>query len=457
MKKNVVRYLCILLAIGVCIFGVVSYVEKIISERRPEPDPYEPPVFKVSGKVSVLHQKADTEAEKKAVKDWAENFEEKYPDVQVEVDTTVLSDEAVEARLASGSMADVFYVETDKVYEKKETLNALMSLDDYSETMGINLNAVSPAALAMGRHEGRTYVIMTDYDRRVLVYNKTILDKVSGVSDPALEAQNDNWTWDVFKEYCEKATLRENGNITQVGASLHFGHPAVWLCFAEGFGGSWYDNSEIFFSENEETIKGLNTMVDFVKSGNAVPVFNDDASNVLEGVFCDINASQIIDAGKVYENAGYDWNVVSFPEFESHRSYVTSSGGFGVYKRNNNPDAAAALCLSLCTTEGAMAYNSGQEFCVPAVQALQNEEFWKTPVKEAFEEKSDAFYDPLLTQRRIDRSGILSSLIPGPVAEIVEEGMYALAVNVENADTSLLEMLEDIDKDANECWDSKKK
>ena len=30
MKKNVVRYLCILLAIGVCIFGVVSYVEKII-------------------------------------------------------------------------------------------------------------------------------------------------------------------------------------------------------------------------------------------------------------------------------------------------------------------------------------------------------------------------------------------------------------------------------------------
>jgi ABC-type glycerol-3-phosphate transport system substrate-binding protein len=340
------------------------------------------------------------------------------------------------------------------VYEKKETLNALMSLDDYSETMGINLNAVSPAALAMGRHDGRTYVIMTDYDRRVLVYNKTLLNKVSGVSDPALEAQNDNWTWDVFKEYCEKATMRENDNVTQAGASLHFGHPAVWLCFAEGFGGRWYDNSEIFFSENQETIQGLNTMVDFVKSGNAVPTFNDDVSSVLEGVFCDVNASQIIDAGKVYENAGYDWNVVSFPEFESHRSYVTSSGGFGAYKRNNNPDAAAALCLSLCTTEGAKVYNSEQKYCVPAVVELAKEDFWKTPIKESFKEKNDIFYDSLIPNKRIDRSGVLSSLIPEPVAEIVEKGMYELALNMECEDADLLEMLESIDKDANECWPS---
>jgi hypothetical protein len=47
-------------------------------------------------------------------------------------------------------------------------------------------------------------------------------------------------------------------------------------------------------------------------------------------------------------------------------------------------------------------------------------------------------------------------LIPGPVAEIVEDRMYQLSVNIENADVTLLEMLESIDKDANECWPSKK-
>ena len=62
----------------------------------------------------------------------------------------------------------------------------------------------------------------------------------------------------------------------------------------------------------------------------------------------------------------------------------------------------------------------------------------------------------MIPNKRIDRSGVLSSLIPEPVAEIVEKGMYELALNMECEDADLLEMLESIDKDANECWPSKK-
>ena len=64
---------------------------------------------------------------------------------------------------------------------------------------------------------------MRDYSHVVLCYNKTLIEYLAiDLEDPVELDKKGEWTWDTFKNYCERLTVKEEGNTTVIGASMRF-------------------------------------------------------------------------------------------------------------------------------------------------------------------------------------------------------------------------------------------
>lgn len=428
-------------------------------------------VLKVEGKVSVLFHVAQTDTEKASVKNWVANFEREYPGVKVETEIALLSQETVDAQIASNSVADVFFVRDTDVYNYAVTQDALMALDDYAEKLKIDTQNVFSAILEMGRVEGRMYAVMRDYNHIVMCYNKELIKEDASLEDPVELDKRGEWTWDTFKDYCERLTKVEDDVTTQVGASMRFGYSPIWIPFVEGFGGKWYDtaNKKITFTSDEDVIDGIQEMVDVVESGTVVfnptgeihsaditkeglPVYGtlDPTSQI---VFQDIQFPLMASKGKTYEDNDIEWDVVSFPALPTHR-VGTGASGFAVFKRNTNPDAAAALCLSLYTEEGQLAYNGQEGGSVPNVKTLAEDDFWRVPFADKATGDDGIYYDAFISHPEADTYGQVECVLPPEIATIIKEAMANIVPNEINNTGELDTTIATLEQQANGMWET---
>ena len=145
----------------------------------------------------------------------------------------------------------------------------------------------------------------------------------------------------------------------------------------------------------------------------------------------------------MYENAGVDWDIVSFPVFESPAT-PCGAYGYGVFNYTLNPNAAAALVLSLYTQDGQKTVNSGDGGAVPLLKSLWGSDFWhlkKYPNKNyaAFTANSDQWVNSQVKCQ-----------VPAAVANIIEQGMGTLIADLYAGELSVEDSLTMIEQRANE-------
>jgi ABC-type glycerol-3-phosphate transport system substrate-binding protein len=433
--------------------------------------------LEVEGDVSLLYYIAQTEAEKSSIRDWVANFENKYPDCDVDAQVTVLNKSAVQAMIASKTIADVFFLWETDVYDYAVKQDALMPLDHYVEALNIDTENVFSAILDMGRVDGRMYMVMRDYNHIVLFYNKTLLGKNTDLVDPVELDKAGDWTWDTFTDYCEKLTIKDtDGVTTQVGASLRLGYAPIWIPFVEGFDenndSKWFNTTkkEINMVGNQDVLNGIQEMIKIIEDGNAIYNPNSGVDGAVavqrEGlpnyrsfeirtqvVFEDSQFPTLGTAGAAYDQAGQSWDVVSFPALPNHK-VGTGATGFAVFNRTSNADAAAALCLSLYTEDGQRAYNGQEGGSVPNVKTLAEDTFWRVPFADASssDDGSGIYYEAFISHPEADTYGQVECVLPPDIAVIIKEGMANLIPNHINNSMSYENAIAQIQQQANELW-----
>ena len=424
----------------------------------------------VKGKVSLLFHQAWTGIEKRSVENWVANFERSHPKVEVETEITLLSQDTIDAQIASNSIADVFFVKDSDVYKYAVTKDVLMPLDNYISAFEIDTSNVLPQALELGRVDGRTYVIMRDYSHVVLCYNKTLIEYLAiDLEDPVELDKKGEWTWDTFKNYCERLTVKEEGNTTVIGASMRFGDSPLWIPFAEGLGEKWYDSvdKKVSFASDDKVTAGIMEMADAIKSGNmvfnpngtitSVPVTRDDLVDfnsldlAAQVVFQDIRISEFEAKGQTYIDNDVEWDIVSFPALPKHK-VGTSTSGFAVFNRNNNPDAAAALCLSLYTEEGQLAYHGQEGGSVPNIKNLRDQVFWRMPFEDKNHSEDGIYYDAFISHPEADTYGQVDCVVPKEIAEIITECMANIIPESVNGTMDINTALATMEQQANALW-----
>jgi len=468
MKTNAKSLIKMALALAVAIimtmvfFGCKDYVAndgELPPDYKPEP----------TGKIKLQYYIATSESDKRSVNDWVAAFQKQYPNVTVQADLSQVGKEVIAAQIASKSVGDVFFLWETDVYNYASVHKALMPLDYYVEALNIDLGDVFSAIKDMGTVEGKLYMVMRDYNHIVLRYNRDLIKAAQLVDPIELEAEG-AWDWDTFRSYCVQLTTQdESADVQTVGCSLRLGYAPIYIPFLEGWGGSWYDKEDkkVTFISDERVIEGVKTMVSFVqdddccrynpaggKSIKKTPDQNDFADYNTESqiVFNDTEFPSFAAAGKSYESKGIDWDIVSMPAFPIHK-VGTCATGFAVFNGTKNPDAAAALCLSLYTEEGQRAYNGQGGESVPNLKSLADANFWRVPFADkSIDPAEGKNYNAFISFPEADTYGQVECVVPPEIASIIKDYMANIVPYAVNGSRSVEDTLLRLEIEANEKW-----
>lgn len=379
-------------------------------------------------------------------------FQEKYPDVVVTKDYNPGN---VAARIASGEIGDVFWFLERETYNYAVSQKALLPLNQFIEPLGIDTSSVYTGILALGQVEGQLYMVPRDYTHIALIYNKTAL------VEAGLAAPEDGWTWEEFKRYCQKLTLKDpndSSKYKQVGGMLLYSSwDPVYISFLEGWGGKWFDTEEKKISLTDEKVRqGIEELLNLAKEGYIMPEGKGDMSaysglSDVNYVFRTMVYPDLVSMGKTYDNLDLEWDVVSWPKFPTHK-VGTGASGFGVYKYTKNPNAAAALALFFFSEKGQTAYHGTTGGSVPLVKELSDAGFWRYEDSAGTDHDwSQKNYDAFISFPEADTVGRVNCVIPAKVASVITGSWGGMLVRYFN-EGDYINALTEMEEQANQTW-----
>ncbi len=376
-------------------------------------------------------------------------FEEKYPDVTVKKDYNPGN---IAARIASGEIGDVFMFNEVEAYNYAITQKALLPLNQFIEPLSIDTSKVYTGVLALGQVEGQLYMVPRDYNHISMIYNKTAVD-AAGVS----HLVKNGWTWEEFKEACNKVTQFDGEVYTQVGANLNYAWEPVYISFLEGWGGKWFDTEEKKVTLTDELVrKGIEELLSFAETGAIKPEGKGDMSAYVglketDYVFRTTVYPDVLARGQEYDTYDLEWDLVTFPALPTHK-VGTGCSGFGVYRYTKNPNAAAALALFFFTTEGQYAYHSNYGGSVPLVNELADEGFWRYESTAGTDaDWSQKNFDAYVAYPEADTVGRVNCVMPARVASVIVSGWPGMVAEYFNSG-DYLNPLTNMQETANQTW-----
>ena len=443
--KIVTRAILLLLAVF-SVFTCVSCTKREIQTGIVE-EGYTP---NVSGRVRMSAYVGSSDIENAAVRAFARAFEAKYPEAHVDVDISIVGQDATATRIASGDIGDVFFFWEEDTYKYAVANNAIMNLTQYIAPLGIDLGNIYSGTLDLGRVNGKIYMVARDHTHVAMTYNRDAL-RSAGLEDPS-----EDWTWEEFKDYCEKLTIiGDDGYYDQIGAYIDYQYGPCFIPLLQGWGGVWVDtiNKKVDLT-SENVTKGVGEVIDLMSLGYILPIgatgeFMKSFSRVSGSIIsCVFNTSVFPDfasRGKSYETYGVDWDACSFFSYPTH-AVGAGATGYGVYNRTTNPDTAAALALFFYTEEGQIAHNGQTGGSVPNVRSLALDDFWRvgsTP---------DKNYDAYVSFPDCDVVGKFECRMPPEVAAIVRNGVASIFSNHFSGKANYTDTMAKLETQANEKW-----
>lgn len=319
------------------------------------------------GKITLSYDTSKLSDSKK-IDAYIEAYTEKYPEVTVIKD---YSPGNIDARIKSGEIGDVFYLQDTDLYNYAVSQKALMPLNQFLEPLSADYLSVHEDVLDSCALNGLLYMVPTKYNRIAMIYNKT------AVTSEGLNPPKNGWTWRDFEYYCQRLTKKENGKYTQVGGYLNYTWEPVYMSFLEGWGDTWFD-----YEKSRVTLSnyGVEELLELADSGVIKPEGKSDLSAYEELKDTDYVFRTVTydDLGKYsiqYEEEKLSWDVVSFPAMPVHTLGADFSG-LGVYRFTNNPNTAVSLALFAFEKEGQNVL-CREPFAVPFNKKVTETDIWK--------------------------------------------------------------------------------
>lgn len=167
----------------------------------------------------------------------AEEFEPRYPNVQVEVVPVPGPNYATKltTMLAAGLEPDLFMIH-DNFLPTAVDNKLLLPLDEFvAKDPELDLADYYPEVVDLCRYNGRLYCMPVGFSVVMLYYNKELFD------DAGLEYPDENWTWDDMHEAARKLTIPrgKDGRPPQYGLD----GPGKWLDY---FMFIWQNGGRVF-------------------------------------------------------------------------------------------------------------------------------------------------------------------------------------------------------------------
>ena len=290
-----------------------------------------------------------SEAQLKAVNNAVARFNQKYPNVKVEVAIDPISTgwgdyvTRVLSQFNAGNAYDVYgtAIETFRTFELR---NLFIPLDDYIASHP-SYSDFDPALFKYASYNGKTYFIPIGWNNIMINYNRKLF-KDAGVDYP-----KPGWTWNDFRETAKKLTVRDAaGNITQFGYEVpnqfFFVQPWFYSNGTSILNADW-TASNMLDPKVAETLQFLYDLI-HVDKVSGIPGKDTMDNQYMAGQVAMISRGHwIIENAK---KAKLDMDV-AIPPTKVNDYTVIGFGGYGVSKTSKNQDLAKELIGELTSFE----------------------------------------------------------------------------------------------------------
>jgi multiple sugar transport system substrate-binding protein len=140
-----------------------------------------------------------------------EQFEEQFPDVQLDLQEGSLDQQQLLTAVASGNPPDVIYLSRDAL-STFATRGAITPLTECIESQGIDMTQYREAAVSQVTVNGEVYGIPEFFNTIIVMLNTAALEE-AGLSVDDVDTSD----WERLAQVNEQLTKLENGNLTRIG------------------------------------------------------------------------------------------------------------------------------------------------------------------------------------------------------------------------------------------------
>lgn len=313
-------------------------------------------------------------AEKKIVDDQIAKFKEKYPNIDVQIET-IVGDymQKLQTELASNTAPDIFYLDSMPAPQLMSS-GVLEPLDDYIKKYNVDVNDFEPALLSAFQWEGKTYGLPKDFNTLALFYNKDMFKEV-GINEPPK-------TWEELKDVAKKLT-KDGVKGLVLSADL-----ARFDAFINQNGGSVYQDGKVTLNLPENA-QALDFYVGLITKDKVA----DTPQNMGEGwngdAFAAKKAAMAIEGGWMIpflkEKApDLNYGIAELPAGKQ-KSTMAFTVAYVMNKNSQHKDEAFKLIEFLTGKEG-------QQFVVDSGLALPSRKSMQEGFKEKYPDRA-AFVD----------------------------------------------------------------
>jgi multiple sugar transport system substrate-binding protein len=288
-------------------------------------------------------------AQLKAVTNAVARFNQKYPNVKVEIAIDPITNgwgdyvTHVLSQFNANNAYDVYgtAIETFRTFE---TRNLFIPLDDYIAGH-TSYSYFDPALFKYASYKDKTYFIPIGWNNIMINYNRKLF-KDAGVDFPKV-----GWTWDEFREIAKKLTVRDGArNVTQFGYEVpnQFFFVQPWF-FSNGtsvLNADWTASNML----DPKVSESLQFLYDLIHVDKVSPIPGKDAMN---NQFMAAQVAMISRGHWIVENAmaaKLDMDIAT-PPTKVNDYTVIGFGGYAISKTSKYQDLAKELVGELTSFE----------------------------------------------------------------------------------------------------------
>jgi multiple sugar transport system substrate-binding protein len=288
-------------------------------------------------------------AQLKAVTNAVARFNQKYPNVKVEIAIDPISNgwgdyvTHVLSQFNANNAYDVYgtAIETFRTFE---TRNLFIPLDDFIAGHA-SFSDFDPSLFKYASYKDKTYFIPIGWNNIMINYNRKLF-KDAGVDLPKA-----GWTWNEFREIAKKLTVRDGaGNVSQFGYEVpnQFFFVQPWF-FSNGtsvLNADWTASNML----DPKVAESLQFLYDLIHVDKVSPIPGKEAMN---NQFMAGQVTMISRGHWIVENAmaaKLDMDI-AIPPTKVNDYTVIGFGGYAVSRTSKYPDLAKELVGELTSFE----------------------------------------------------------------------------------------------------------
>jgi multiple sugar transport system substrate-binding protein len=289
------------------------------------------------------------EAQLTAVKHAVARFNQKYPNVKVEVAIDPITNgwgDYVTKVLSEFNAHDAYdvYGTATETFRTFESRKLFMPLNDYL-AKSTNASDIAPSLLQYGAYQGQTYFIPSAWNNIMINYNRALF-KAAGVDLP-----KPGWTWNDFRETAKKLTIKDPaGNVKQYGYEVpnqfFFVQPWFYSNGTSIVNADW-TASNMLDPKVSETLQFLHDLI-HVDKVSPIPGKNMLDNQFMAGQIAMISRGHWIVQNAIKAKLDMD---VAIPPAKANDTTVIGLTAYGIAATTKNKALAEALLTELTSPE----------------------------------------------------------------------------------------------------------